>query len=115
MAGELACTGRRCRPNGRSSSVVSTEAQLEIGSDAYITLVRDRKAPEKIDIYHGSPPSPRLRGTPFALGWCAVQTFCGGEKVACHPKLWRQSRAKGGGADRDRTDDLLNAIRSRGI
>jgi hypothetical protein len=32
--------------------------------------------------------------------------------VACHPKLWRDSRAKGGGADRDRTDDLLNAIQA---
>jgi hypothetical protein len=32
------------------------------------------------------------------------------EKMACHPKLQRDSRAKGGGADRDRTDDLLNAI-----
>src|SRR5262249_47785059 len=32
-----------------------------------------------------------------------------GIKVACHPKLWG-FRAKGGGADRDRTHDLLNAI-----
>ena len=92
MTGEFACTGRRCRPNGRSSSVVSTEAQLEIGGDAYITLVRDGKAPEKIDIHHGSSPSPRLRGTPLALGWWAVQTFCGGKKVACHPKLWIPER-----------------------
>src|SRR5262245_41710875 len=34
------------------------------------------------------------------------------EKMACHPKLRRDSRAKGGGADRDRTDDLLNAIQA---
>ena len=39
-------------------------------------------------------------------------TYRDGEKVACHPKLWTDSRAKGGGADRDRTDDLLNAIQA---
>ena len=71
----------------RSTSVVCLEAFLKVGGDAYITLSWDGKASEKIDIFHDSPlrllrrtgrfgcegrtprlpPSPRLRGTPFAL------------------------------------------------
>ena len=43
------------------------EAHFKVVGNAYITLGRDRKALEKIDIFHDCPPAPRLRATPFAL------------------------------------------------
>jgi hypothetical protein len=91
---------------------VCLEALLKVGSNAYIALGGKGKALEKIDIFHDCPPSPRLRGTHPSLPKGPSLTYRDGEKVACHPKLWRDSRAKGGGADRDRTDDLLNAIQA---
>jgi hypothetical protein len=91
---------------------VCLEALVKIGGDAYITLIGDRKAFEKIDILHDCPPSPRLRGSPFALDTPSIQTDYRERKVACHPKLWRIPGAKGGGADGSRTHDLLNAIQA---
>jgi hypothetical protein len=56
---------------------VCLEALLKVGGDAYITLRGDRKTLEKIDILH-----------PFAPEKCSMTTYCGCEKMACHPKLW---------------------------
>jgi hypothetical protein len=58
---------------------VCLEALLKVGGDAYITLRWDGKALEKIDIFHDSPPSPRLRGTPFTLERCCIPTYRGGK------------------------------------
>jgi hypothetical protein len=79
---------------------VHLEALVKIGSDTYITLPRDGKTLEQIYILH-----------PFALKRCSVLPDRGGKKVACHPKLWA-SRAKVGGAEGNRTLDLLNAIQA---
>ena len=65
------------------------EALLKVGGDAYITLGRDGTALEKIDILHNCPPSPRLRGTPFAFGGCRIPTYRGG-------KCWLATRSSGG-------------------
>ena len=83
------------------------EALLKVGGNAYITLGGNRKALEKIDTLHDCPPKPWRRGTPFALKWCCIPTSSGG-KIGLPP----EALAKGGGADRDRTDDLLNAIQA---
>ena len=58
-----------------------------------------------------SPPAPRLRGTPFALKARCIPTNPA-EKNGLPPEALEVSRASGGGADRDRTDDLLNAIQA---
>ena len=90
-------------------------------STSYITLIGDGNALEKIDTFHDCPPcllcrsspfgcegqAPRLRATPFALERVGI----GGKKSGLPPEALPDCRAKGGGADRDRTDDLLNAIK----
>jgi len=60
------------------------EALVKVVGDAYITLGRDGKALEKIDILHH-----------FALQRYSISWW---KKMACHPKLCRDSRAIG--ADR---------------
>ena len=105
------------------------EALLKIAGDAYITLGRNGKALEKIDILHASSPyanspSLKLRGISseaLAKEEASGDTLRSGNVfrpdilwrviMACHPKLWSCSRAKGGGAEGNRTLDLLNAIR----
>ncbi len=83
------------------------EALLKVGDDAYITLGRDGTALKKIDILHNCPPFAKASGDTLRSRMVFKSWW---EILACHTKLWRDSRAKGGGADRDRTDDLLNAI-----
>ena len=73
------------------------KALLKVRGDAYITLGGNGKALEKINVFHR-----------FALENCCIPTYRGEKKVACHPKLWGPSRAKGGGGSRTRTYDLLH-------
>jgi hypothetical protein len=87
------------------------EALLKVGGNAHITLSGDGKALEKIDILHDCPPFAKASGDTLRsrkvhpdISWW--------KEMACPPKLWSLSRAKGGGADRGRTGDLLNAIQA---
>jgi hypothetical protein len=44
---------------------VCLEALLKVGGDAYITLLGDGKALEKIDIFHDCPPCLLRRSSRF--------------------------------------------------
>jgi hypothetical protein len=83
---------------------VCLETLLKVGSDAHITLGGNGKALEKIDIFHDSPPSPRLRTTPFALERYYISTIVGESWLATRSS--GGFRAKGGGADGSRTHGL---------
>ena len=99
------------------------EALIEIGGNAYITLIGDGKALEKIDTLHDCPPcllrrsslvgcegrAPMLRATPFAL---ERGRWNGPGKIGLPPEALHYYRAKNGGADGSRTHDLLNAIQA---
>ena len=92
----------------RSASVVCLEAFLKVRRDAYVTLSSDGKASEKIDIFH-SCASCRF---PFVRTSGNNLRSLGGGGGSGDTLRSGVSRAKGGGADRDRTDDLLNAIQA---
>jgi hypothetical protein len=91
---------------------VCPEALLKVGGNAYITLGGNRKALEKIDILHDCPPFAKASGDTLRSRKVLHPDISWWKEMACHPKLWSLSRAKDGGADRDRTDDLLNAIQA---